>query len=264
MTLRRTLRALPVSVYNSVHKRICSVSQSASSSPELKEIEDRVAHFPSDISDHLATIFSEAVAAKPRLIVELGVRGGESRFALERAARVTRSYLVSVDIEDCETMCGQSPLWHFVKSDDIQFARIFRDWCSERGIEPKIDVLFIDTSHLYEHTVREIKAWFPYLSASCKVLFHDTYPKRFYRRLDGTIGEGVNSKRGVIQPIEEYLGTRLDERIDFVTIVHDWLIRHWAHCNGLTTMERNRSSRTSVEDSAGEKAGDSTASVTVP
>ena len=50
----------------------------------------------SDISDHLATIFSEAVAAKPRLIVELGVRGGESRYALERAARVTRSYTGSL------------------------------------------------------------------------------------------------------------------------------------------------------------------------
>ncbi len=247
------LRTVPIRVYNAVHKRIWPFSRPASSSPELKEIEDRVAHVQSDISDYLATIFSEAVAAQPRLIVELGVRGGESRFVLERAARITRSFLVSVDIDDCSAVCSQSPLWHFVKSDDIQFAQIFRAWCSERGIEPSIDVLFIDSSHLYEHTVQEITAWFPYLSLRCKVIFHDTNMRRFYRRLDGTIGEGWNNKRGVIQAIEECLGTRFNERIDFVTTVHEWLIRHWAHCNGLTIMERIRLSK-DVNGSAGERS----------
>src|SRR5262249_8225440 len=132
------------------------VSRHASLSPELKEIEDHALQFPSDISDHLPTIFSEAVALHPRLIVELGVRGGESRFALERVARVTGSALVSVDIDDCTSVCNESPGWYFVKSDDIEFAQTFPEWCAQREIEPRIDVLFIDTSHIFEHTVSEI------------------------------------------------------------------------------------------------------------
>lgn len=259
-----SLRTLPVNLYNSVHKWIWPVSRPGPSSPELKEIEDHITQAPSDISDHLPTIFSEAVAVQPRLIVELGVRGGESRFALERAARVTGSHLVSVDLDDCSGVCKQSPQWHFVKSDDTQFARIFKDWCTDRAIEPRIDVLFIDTSHILEHTVEEIRVWFPYLAAGGKVIFHDTNTKRFYRRLDGTIGEGVDCKRGVIRAIEEYLGTRFNERRDFVTTARGWLIRHWAHCNGLMTMEQTRWLQTNAGGPAGEESGTITTSVTVP
>jgi cephalosporin hydroxylase len=258
------LRSLPIRIYNAARKGIWPVSQPPSSSPELQEIREHAISVPTDISDHLATIFSETVAAQPRLIVELGVRGGESRFALERAARVTGAALVSIDIDDCADVCGKAPSWYFVKADDVQFARIFSDWCSQREIEPRIDVLFIDTSHVFEHTVQEIKEWFPYLSAHCKVLFHDTNAKRFYRRLDGTIGGGLSCKRGVVQAIEEYLGTRLNERLDFVTIAREWLIRHWAHCNGLAVLERVRSPQERAEEFVGKKTGDYTSSVTVP
>jgi cephalosporin hydroxylase len=253
--------AVILRAYNTVYKRLWPVSRPASSSPELKEIEDRVARCPSDISDHLSTIFSETVAVQPRLIVELGVRGGESRFAFERAARVTGSALLSVDIEDCSSVCGESAGWHFVQSDDIEFAQVFPNWCSQHGIEPRIDVLFIDTSHLFEHTLREIQQWFPYLSGRCKVLFHDTNPKRFYRRLDGTIGPGCNWKRAVVEALEEHLGARFNERLHFVTMVDGWLVRHWAHCNGLTLLERMRSSEKDIEDFAGSNSGAYTSSV---
>jgi cephalosporin hydroxylase len=259
-----SLRNLLLRLYNAAHKRIWPVSRPPSLSTELQEIQNHVVRFPGDISDHLATIFSETVAADPRLIVELGVRGGESRFALERAARVTGAALVSVDIDDCKDVCGESAGWYFVQSDDTQFAKIFPDWCSRREIEPRIDVLFIDTSHVFEHTVQEIEEWFPYLSAHCKVLFHDTNPKRFYRRLDGTIGEGISCKRQVVQAIEERLGTRFNERLDFVTTVDEWLIRHWAYCNGLTLMERMRPSGKNVEDLVGRKSGRYTSPVTTP
>jgi cephalosporin hydroxylase len=232
------LRRLPLKLYNAVHKSIWPAYRPVPSSPELKEIEEQAVEIPSDISDYLGNIFSEVVAMKPRLIVELGVRDGQSRRVLERSASISKSFLISVDLDDCSGVCTKSPCWHFVKSDDIQFAAIFREWCSERGIEPAIDVLFIDSSHLYEHTVEEIKAWFPFLSPNCKALFHDTNMRRFYRRLDGTIGHGWNNDRGVIKAIEESLGTKFNERVDFVTTVHEWVVRHWAHCNGFTTMER--------------------------
>jgi cephalosporin hydroxylase len=222
-----------------------------SSLPEVNEIATRAADMPNDISDHLVTIFSEAVARQPRLIVELGVRGGESRFVLERVARVTGAALVSVDMDNCSSVCGQSPLWHFVQSDDVQFAEIFKRWCRQHLIKPEIDVLFIDTSHLYEHTLQEIRAWFPYLSERGKAVFHDSNARGLYRRQDGTIGFSLYAfskmKRGVIRAIEEYLGTTFNERIDFVTVTQGWLIRHWAYCNGLTVMERSSLAQTMDE-----------------
>jgi cephalosporin hydroxylase len=233
-----TLKRLPLRLYNAVHKRIWPVYRPVPSSPELKDIEEQAERIPSDISDFLGTIFSEVVAVKPRLIVELGVRGGQSRTVLERVAKISDSFLVSVDLDDCSGVCAKSPRWHFVQSDDIQFASIFKDWCSQRGFDPSVDVMFIDSSHVYEHTVEEINAWFPLLSSDCKVLFHDTNMRRFYRRLDGTIGHGWDNNRGVIRAIEESLGTKFNERIDFVTTVHEWVVRHWSHCNGFTTMER--------------------------
>jgi predicted O-methyltransferase YrrM len=232
------LKRLPLKLYNSMYMRIWPASQSESSSPELREIEEQAAKNPSDISDHLSRMFSEVVAAKPRLIVELGVRGGQSRAIMERAARISNSSLVSVDLNDCSAACGTSPLWHFVKSDDIKFAATFRDWCLQRSIEPSIDVLFIDSSHLYEHTVQEINSWFPFLSPRCTVLFHDTNMRFLYRRLNGTIGHAWNNKRGVIRAIEERLGARFDERITFATCIGEWMIRHWDHCNGFTILSR--------------------------
>lgn len=234
------VKRLPLSLYNAVHRRLWPVYRPTASSVELKEIEEQAERTPSDISDYLGQIFSEVVAVQPRLIVELGVRGGQSRTVLERAARISHSFLISVDLDDCSAVCATSPRWHFVKSNDIQFASIFRDWCFQRGIKPAIDVLFIDSSHLYEHTAEEIKVWFPFLLPKCKVLFHDTNLRRFYRRADGTVGHGWNNDRGVIKAIEESLGTKFNERLDFVTTVQGWLVRHWAHCNGLTTMERNQ------------------------
>ena len=225
-------------LYNAAYKFVLPVHRPVPASLELRQIEECVFPSKKDICDHLPTIFAEAVAMRPDLIVELGVRDGCSRFSLERAANLSESFLVSVDIEDCSAACNLSDRWHFVKQDDIEFAQRFKNWCHERSIEPSVDVLFVDTSHLYEHTLQELNAWFPLLSPQCKVMFHDTNLRAVYRRLDGTIGRGWNSRRGVIRAIEDYLGAKFNERVDFVITVNDWLIRHWAHCNGFTVMER--------------------------
>jgi len=147
---------------------------------ELKELEEikTKALIKTDISDHLVPLFVESLSLKPKFIVELGVRGGESTFVLERVAQLCDSTLLSVDIEDCSRVSAYKK-WTFVKRDDITFAKEFRSWCGQHGVEPRIDVLFIDTSHLYEHTVEEIRDWFPFLSDRAKVFFHDTNLRKF-------------------------------------------------------------------------------------
>lgn len=208
------------------------------SPPELWEIEQRAAARRTDISDHLTTLFSEALAAHPRLIVELGVRGGESTFAFERAAGLSDACLLSVDIEDCGVPCSYAK-WSFVKRDDVAFADEFAGWCAAHNLPPLIDVLFIDTSHLYEHTREELRVWMPFLAPKGRIILHDTNLTRLYRRADGSLGVGWNNQRGVIRALEDALGEKFDERRDFATTARGWTIRHRAHCGGLTVLERN-------------------------
>src|SRR5262249_44383255 len=91
--------------------------------PELQQIQERIQR-DTDISDHLPTLFAESLAAMPKLIVELGVRGGDSTFVLERVARLCRAKLLSVDIEDCSNV-SDNPEWMFIQRDDITFAAEF-------------------------------------------------------------------------------------------------------------------------------------------
>jgi cephalosporin hydroxylase len=203
--------------------------------PEIAQIEERK-QLDTDISDHLLTLFAEAVNTRPRLIVELGVRGGDSTFVLERAARFCRARLISVDIADCSKVSTWDE-WLFVQSDDIDFATRFPDYCTRNGIMPTIDVLFIDTSHLYDHTVQELATWLPLVSERGKVLFHDTNQCRLGHRKDGRLMAGIDN-RGVIAAIEGYLGRKFDQTQDFVDVCNGWLIRHIAYSNGFTIMEK--------------------------
>lgn len=203
----------------------------------LHRIRNRAATKKTDISDHLETLFVECLNVESRLIVELGVGDGESTFVLERAANLWGAKLVSVDIEDCRNVSKFKDRI-FVRQDDISFAAEFPGWCKERDIIPSIDILFIDTSHLYEHTVQEIKCWFPYLAGRVKVFFHDTNMNEIFVRKDGSTGKGWNNNRGVIRAIEEYLDVELDEKKDFSLMHKGWFIKHHTICNGFMMMEK--------------------------
>jgi cephalosporin hydroxylase len=237
MSLAAVVSTAACQIYNNLNKLRSSRPPTQGASPEVQEIVQRAASRYTDISDHLLTLFAEAASVHPRLIVELGVRGGESTFAFERAARLSDAHVLSVDLEDCEVQSSY-PKWTFLKQNDVTFASQFPDWCSSHQLSPKIDVLFIDTSHLYQHTVEELRLWIPYLSAKSKMILHDTNMRRVYRRADRSLGLGWDNDRGVIRALEETLGTRFNEAEDFVTVSGGWLIRHWAHCNGLTVLEK--------------------------
>lgn len=237
MSLVAAVSTAACQIYNNLNKLRSSRPPLQGATPEVQEIGERAAQGYTDISDHLMTLYAEALSVNPRLIVELGVRGGESTFAFERAARLSGAHLLSVDLEDC-TVQSSYPKWSFVKQDDTIFATQFADWCSSKKIAPDIDVLFIDTSHLYQHTLEELRLWMPYLSAKGKMILHDTNMKKIYRRADRSLGLGWDNARGVIRALEETLGVRFNEAHDFVTVAKGWLIRHWAHCNGLTVLEK--------------------------
>lgn len=196
---------------------------------------------PSDITDHLPTLYCEVLKSAPELVVELGTRGGDSTRALLKAASVSGAKMLSVDIDDCGEVVNTSEfrsIWRFVQADDVAFAGEFKSWCVENDFPSSLDVLFIDTSHEYEHTLREIQAWFPLLSETGKVVFHDTHMGNYFTRKNGSIVKGWDNQRGVIRAIEETLGRSYDETVPFIDMHNGWLIEHQAHSNGLTIMTR--------------------------
>jgi cephalosporin hydroxylase len=226
-----------IQAFNSIVKTV-NHGIGQTSDPDLFAIRTR-ALVGTDISSHLETIFLEALRATPRLIVELGVRTGESTLVFVKVARRCGATLVSVDIDPCSSVCKYDK-WHFVQEDDVRFGQRFADWCLEHDVSPKIDVLFIDTSHLYQHTLAEIDAWFPHLGAQAVVFFHDTNLRRFFRRRDHTIGRGWNNSRGVIRALETRFGARFDERRPFRRELERWQVLHDPVCNGLTILTRSR------------------------
>lgn len=203
----------------------------------LKDTRNRAETKKTDISDHLETLFIECLNIESKLIIELGVGDGESTFILERVANLWGAKLVSVDIVDCQKV-SKFKERIFIKQDDIAFAAEFPQWCQQRNIIPVVDILFIDTSHLYDHTVAEIKAWFPFLAKRAKVFFHDTNMSETFIRRDGSTGKGWDNQRGVIRAIEERFGTKFDETTDFSKMIDKWFIRHIAICNGFMIMEK--------------------------
>ncbi len=225
---------LGVPFYNRFHPR--PTLPPCGDLPELKEIYERM-KLDTDISDHLPFLFATAIRQRPRLMVELGVRGGESTFVLERVAKLCGSPLVSVDIDDCRTVTDWSG-WRFVQSDDVAFAGRFKEYCQTEGLPTsQIDLLFLDTSHLYDHTVQELAAWMPLLSESGCLVLHDTNQHRTVRRQGGRYMLSIENP-GVITALQEYLGCRLDSSQDFCAVCGDWMVTHRALSNGFTVVQR--------------------------
>lgn len=203
---------------------------------EIAEIE-RATRFPTEISSHLPTLFRQTDEQQPALVVELGTRVGFSTKILVKAAAKHQAHVVSVDIDDCSGVVDYDR-WRFVQRDDVAFAREFVAWAGAAGLPTSIDVLFIDTSHHYAHTVEEIASWFPLLSLNATVLFHDTNMQRFYRRRDNTVGVGSRNQRAVIRAIEEHIGGAIDETQSFVGRIGAWDIEHEPRCSGFTVLRR--------------------------
>jgi predicted O-methyltransferase YrrM len=194
-----------------------------------------------DISDHLGTLFFFATGSTPTLMVELGTRGGESTRALLAAAAVTGATLLSVDIEDCSRIKAPGDEhWHFVQADDIGFGKAgFAKWCREHALVPVIDLLFIDTSHQYEHTKQEIEVWSKLLADRGLMIFHDTNMGRaVYARNDGSLGYSWDNERGVIRAVEEFMGRQYDENSYFCDASDAFSVLHFPTCSGLTILQK--------------------------
>jgi predicted O-methyltransferase YrrM len=117
---------------------------------------------PSDIRDHLPTLYSYARG----VVVELGTRGGVSTAALLAGVERRGGTVTSIDVEDCSQHFAGHPMWNFVQGNS-----------TDPGVAPTkriIDVLFIDTEHTDAQLSAELKLWAPLVKPGGVIICHDT------------------------------------------------------------------------------------------
>jgi len=117
----------------------------------------------SDTAHHLSFLKQICFDTNAKLVLELGVRKGESTRSFLSAMEKLNGKLISIDIDDCSGV-SNSPNWEFHQMNDLDF-----DTNSD-----EFDIIFIDTSHTYEQTLAELRKFAPKLKSSGVILLHDT------------------------------------------------------------------------------------------
>lgn len=124
----------------------------------------------SDISEHLETLYNYIKNSNARVIVELGVRSGKSTSALLLGTIDINAKLYSCDINEPQGTINKFLLledyWKFEKSDSVIFASSF---------DLPVDIVFIDTSHTFEHTLAELEVMYPLIVKDGLFILHDTH-----------------------------------------------------------------------------------------
>jgi hypothetical protein len=86
---------------------------------------------------------------------------------------VSGGHVWSVDIDPCDKdpagmgPWASCPWWTFTRGDDLHPAIL-------AALPSRIDLLFCDTSHLYQETLEECRAYLPRMAPGGTALFHDT------------------------------------------------------------------------------------------
>jgi len=157
-----------------------------------------------DIKDHLLMLYDLVVEIKAQVVVELGA--GHSTYALMAGVNKTGGCFWSVDHRSLPSI--DNPRYSRNVMDDMEY---LKQWSRE------IDVLFIDTSHKYEHTKRELAGWFPWVRVGGVIALHDT---------DGQDGENPGCRQALDEFLEKNKGAYKET--------------YYPYCNGLSVIKKLR------------------------
>lgn len=128
----------------------------------------RVCQTPSDIYEHLPRFVELVDTLKATHVIELGTRTGVSTIAWLYGLQ-GRGRLTSIDI-DSRPAIGDYEHWTFIQGDDMNPDIIAQ-------LDPA-EIVFIDTSHFYEHTKAELAAYLPLVKPGGRIVLHDTQLRR--------------------------------------------------------------------------------------
>jgi hypothetical protein len=199
----------------------------------------------SDIHRHLPTFYRYAKRCES--IAEFGVRGVVSTWAflsgLLENNRATKE-LICVDIEDVPQI---ESVQQIARSNGIGLT--FQRHDSATCTIPTVDLLFIDTWHVYGHLKRELRKH--HGSVRKYILMHDT-------ELDGVVGESQRHGWDIKEQAqksgypEEEIRCGLQRAIrEFLAEHGEWkLLRRYHYNCGLTVLARTANVRITALDRA--------------
>ena len=133
-----------------------------------EEYQQRIGKY-SDIREQMPLLYEAVRRYDTPVVAELGVFRGNSTIALLRGASERGGHVWSVDK-------GPVTAPHWWESSDYWSLLVADDMGEDaaKWIPAKLDVLFIDTSHLYGHTLAELARFVPRVRPGGMVLCHDT------------------------------------------------------------------------------------------
>jgi cephalosporin hydroxylase len=121
----------------------------------------------SDIQEYMPFLHDTAKSYDKVRVLELGTRKGNSTSAFLAAAEAVSGHVWSGDIDNAASSLGEFLSWTFIPGDDM-------DPAVQAQFPGEVDVFFLDTSHEYEHTLAELRAYMPRIIPGGIALFHDT------------------------------------------------------------------------------------------
>lgn len=154
----------------------------------LTEHYEALCRTPSDIYLHLPRLHALVLELGAGHVIELGTRSGVSTVAFLDALEHTGGRLTSIDLDPPPAL--ESERWTFIRGDDLD-PRIVAD------LDPA-DIVFIDTSHLYEHTIAELNVYRWLVRPGGRIVCHDT-------QLEHPIGAPSRPRFPVRTAIEEFV-----------------------------------------------------------
>src|SRR5262245_12793093 len=197
----------------------------------------------SDISQHLPTLYRYARQCES--IAEFGVRGIVSTWAFLRGlleSKGQKREIVCVDIEDVPEMENVRKI-----AAEHGIALTFMRHDSATCSIPMVDLLFIDTWHIYGHLKRELRNHHDRVRKF--IVMHDT-------EADGLVGESVRNKWDIKEQArksgysEEEISGGLQRAIwEFLAEHPEWkLLRRYLHSNGLIVLARSSNVKITLLD----------------
>ncbi len=204
-----------------------------------------------EISSLIPMLFFHSYVENPKLLMEAGVCFGYSTQAFVKASDLCGTELIGIDFSQGAASsydCVQNGI--FVCMDDTLFPSYFNKSQFKNRL---LDVVFIDTSHEYQHTLKELDAFLPLLAPRGTLMFHDANVtpltvsgrQAWWRINDTTQLMGPLSPpnpRGVAPALREFFKISFDEtkyiNTEFESRGGSWHMVHYPFCNGLTVIKR--------------------------
>jgi len=163
-------------------------------------------------------------------------------FAFYKAGLFSDAQIIGVDTQEIfRNTYNNFKNSKFLCINDLDFPKYYN------SLDFKADVIFIDTTHTYFHTMDEIETFVPYLAKDAILLFHGSNVTPLnnyttYYRLNNSYGSAPGNPRGVANAIKDYFSLEFDENkyynFEFIKNNIKWKFIHYPFCNGLTILKK--------------------------